>query len=282
MANEPADDEELAGVFSADRDDRGGKEPAPAETVDTGTPRDEAGRFAAKSQPEPDPVAQAQPEPDASQPDPNANRHVPLSELLSERKQRQEKERLLIEAEARAQAYREQLAQQPRQQPVQQPQQQQYEVPDPYTDPEGYVQYHLHQQAVAQRDQVLDAYEDSVRTKHGDAVVDAALQAARQTGVIQHLVNTRNPWKELMRWHKDATQRAEIGEDLEAYKKRIKEEAVAEALASLKAGGSGQQQPTRFPGTLATATATGSQGAALTDEAAMADVFGSSRRNRRQ
>lgn len=297
MTNESADDNALADMFSTDREDRGGKEPVqsePAPVETTGSNRDERGRFAAKSEPiaevKPDPLATPPPQEAANVPgdveppvtDPNTNRHVPLSELLSARKKGQESERLRIEAEARAQAYEKMLQQQSVQSRAAPPQAQQQAVPDPYADPEGYVQFHIQQLEHKQRITTLNLYEERVRDKHGDQVVNEAMQAAEQAGIVDRLRNQENPWASLIRWHVDHKQRTEIGGDLDAFKKRIADEAVAQALANLKAGNTtaGTPQPQQFPGSLAAATATGKQGAHLTDEAAMTSIFASDRKRK--
>lgn len=290
--NGSADDDALGDVFGSDREDRGGKEPAPAAPPesDTGLARDERGRFAAKSQEPPaegqQPPAETQEaQPPAQQdppPDPNANRHVPLSELLAERKKRQELERLQIEADARAKAYYEQLqTQQQRHVPPPQPQQQ-IEPPDPFTDPEGYFR-HVQQQFQTQLiNQRLDTSELLARRHYGAQVVDEAFQAAQQAGVTGHFIREPDPYGALVEWHKKQKVLAEVGDDPGAYRKRLEEEVRQKVLEELKAGGAQGQQQQRFPGTLANATATGAQGAVLTDETMMQDIYGSERRNRRR
>lgn len=295
MANEPADDTALLeDVFGSDREGRGGKEPA-EQTSDQ--LRDERGRFSGRAEtpaPETPPEAQnveaaqqpkqeAQPQAPEPPPDQNANRHVPLSELMAERKNRQEFERRLMEREAEAKALA-QLVQQLQRVPQAQTQQPppQEQVPDAFTDPQGFIQYEMSKVQQQQREAILDLYEDRVREKFGDQKVDAALQLALQTGADLQLRKMANPWSSLMMWHRDFQARQEIGNDFEAFKKRVSEEAVAKALEGLKQGNVPAAHQQRFPGTLAGATATGTQGATLTDEAAMADVFGSDRRQRRR
>lgn len=269
------EDNVLDGVF--DRE-------TPQETVvdtpntDGKSNRDELGRFTAKSPPEP--AEQAQPEPapiePQAQPDPNASRHVPLSELLSERKQRQEKERLYIEAEARAKAYEQMLQRQPQQhQP--QPQQQQVEAPDPYTDPQGWAQHFQNQLVQQQRAEMLFLYEDRVREKHGSDKVDAAFQAAQAAGMLEQIKSYRDPWTALMAWNQQQTVQKEVGGDLEAYRKKVEEEVRQKVLAELKAGGANGQPAPKFPGSLANATGQGEQGAHLTIEAAVDGIFASGR-----
>lgn len=256
-----------------------------AENTDAGRLRDERGRFAAKTEAEQQAQAPQEQAPleQQAQPDPNANRHVPLSELLSERKQRQEKERLHIEAEARAKAYEaqiQQLMQQPRQQYQPQPQEQQVEVPDPYTDPQGWAQ---HLQGQFQK-QMLDNRAAISRAaavrQFGAEAVQQALSSVPNDVANRFYVNSADPFGDLMDWHKEQQVRKEVGTDLEAYKKKLEEEVRQKVLAELKAGGANGQPAPKFPGSLATATGQGEQGAHLTEEAAMGSIFASGRNRR--
>lgn len=282
MTEGSGDDDVFDGVF-----DREVQPETPVETPNTetpsGQPRDEHGRFAPKAPPQQEAQAEVQPQAEAPpqpQPDPNANRHVPLSELLAERKKRQEIERLHIEADARAKVL-EQLAQrQPQQQP--QPQvPQQVEEPDPYTDPQGWAQFQRNQVTEMIRQNRAAMSQRFAVAQYGAEAVQAALAS-----VPNHIANgfyetSADPFGDLMEWHKEQQVRKEVGTDLEGYRKKIEEEVRQKVLAELKAGGAnGQPQPT-FPGTLAAATATGAQGGHLTEEAAMGSIFASGR-NRRQ
>lgn len=272
-----ADDAVLDDVFSSERD-RGGNSAPPEVTA---------------SEPKAEP--QAQPKPDAAPTqetqtqDPETGRMVPLSELLAERKKGKEKaseaERRAIAAEERARIFEQQL-QAPRQQP--QPQRQQAPIPDPVTDPENYARY-VH--STAQQTvfiERLNASEDRARDKHGDTAVDDALKAAEAAGLLQQgafiQANPRHPFGALMDWHKRQQVLSVVGDDPEAYRKRIEEEARAKVLEELKAGNgpAAQGKPQVFPGTLAANTATGPQGGHLSDEAAMGTVFGSDRPSRRR
>lgn len=267
----------LDGVF-----DRG----TPQETVDTTQnteserARDERGRFAPKSEPEPQAQAQSEPAPIEQQPqapDPNANRHVPLSELLSERKQRQEKERLYMEAEARAKAYEQMLQRQPQPQYQPQPQPQAEPPPDFFTDPEAAFNHRIQTVQQQYTNMLLNQSEVMARDKFGDEPVDAALKAAQQAGVAHTFMNTPHPWGELVKWHKRQQTLQVVGDDPDAYRKKIEEEVRQKVLAELKAGGANGQPAQKFPGSLATATGQGEQGAHLTEEAAMGSIFASGR-----
>ena len=287
MTDVSADDDDLAGVFSSEREDRGGKEPASEPTpVETGQPRGERGRFVAKpseeQQPPVDQQQAAQLEQQQSPPDPNANRLVPLNELKSERSKRQEEARLRAEAETRARVYEQQiqqLMQQPRH--VQPPQpQQQIEPPDPIADPEGYFRHIQKQFDDRLLDRTLHLSEAAARRHFGNQVVDEAFQAAQRSGVTGQFLHAPDPYGALVEWHKRETALAKYGADPEAYEKQLEQKIRQQVLEELKAGGAQGQQPQRFPGTLANATATGVQGAVITDEAMMGDVYGSDRRNR--
>lgn len=284
MIEGSGDDDVLDGVF--DRE-------TPQETVvdtentEAARARDEKGRFAPKSEPEPQAQAQAEPEPTpqlSSTEDPRSGHMVPVAELTGTRTKLQgritELERLHIEAEARAKAYEQMLQRQP-QQPQYQPQQFQTEAPDFYTDPEAALNHRIQPVQKSIMDMFLNNSENLARDRHGDEVVDAALQAANAVGAGREFVNTRHPYGELVKWHKRQQTLQVVGDDPDAYRTKIEAEVRAKVLAELKAGGAGAAAQPRIPGTLATATGQGEQGAHLTEEAAMGSIF-SSARNRKQ
>jgi hypothetical protein len=273
-----ADDNVLDDVFSSERD-RGGKSAPP-----------EAAAAEPKVEPQAQPQAEPQPTQETQAQDPETGRMVPLSELLQERKKSksklEEESRARIAAEERAKLYEQQLQQFSRPQ-AQQPQRQQVRIPDPVTDPENYARYV--QQSTEQRliEQSLNFSERMARREHGTKTVDEALQAATQAGLVAsgHFLQTApdDPWAAMVEWHKQQKVLAEVGADPEAYRKKIEDEARAKVLEELKAGNgpAAQGQPQRFPGTLGDATATGKQGAHLTDEAVMSAVFSTDRDRRK-
>ena len=128
---------------------------------------------------------------------------------------------------------------------------------------------------------MLNQSEVMARDKFGDEIVDTALKAAQAAGVAASFRDQPHPWGELVKWHKRQQTLQVVGDDPDAYRTKIEAEVRAKVLAELKAGGAGAAAPTRIPGTLATATGQGEQGAHLTVEAAMGDIF-SSGRNRKQ
>lgn len=273
------DDKVLDDVFASGRD-RG---------ADTAAPEPEPKAEATEEAPAP---ADAKSDAEAEQPDsqrqyrdPETGRFVPLHELKTERTKRQEEARLREEAETRARTLEQQLQQlfsravQPQQQAQHQPQQ--VQAPDPYTDPEGYQQYvYAQAQRVAQNER-LHMSETLAIEKHGQKVVDDAFEAAQLRGVIGHFTAQRHPYGALVEWHKRQSRLDAIGDDFDGYESRIRAEERQKVLNEMKSGGS-KSAPTRFPGTLADSTPSGGQGPILTDDAMMADVFGSDRRSRRR
>ena len=281
MTNEPIgsgdDDSLLEDVFSSDRD-RGGKD-APSGDDDQSTAQ-------APPQQEADAETDGQEveEPSSERP----SHMVPLKELRSEREKRQAMEKRLEEIErenerreAEWQRRISDLTTRITQPPVQH--QQPQPPPDPYTDPEGYTEYRM--SAVQQQfeNRLLDYSETAARRAFGNDTVDAAFQAAQAQGLIQQraFLGKPDPWGAMVEWHKQYRAQQEVGTDLEAFKKRIAEEAVQKALAELKAGG-GQGKAQKFPGTLADQTATGDQGVLpQSDEAMAAEIFDTDRRAKR-
>jgi hypothetical protein len=267
-----ADDAVLDDVFSSDRD-RG----ANAETPPTAEP-------AAPPVPREQPQTEVQTDLEDAIKAVDQSRMVPLAELIAERKkfrgQHSELERRAIEAEARAKAY-EQFA--PRQQ---QPPPRQVQAPDPFVDPQGYAHHVASEAAQLLETERLHNSEERARDKFGDAEVTEAFEAAKKAGLIErrHFIqaNPRHPWGELMTWWKQQKVLQTVGDDPDAYEKKV-EERVRQRLAeeAAKAGQPAAVAPTRFPGTLADATATGQQGTHLTPEAAMKSVFSSDRDRRK-
>lgn len=259
---EKADDaskEVTSNVFASDRD-RGGNDAPPV---------------ADKAPAEVSPVATPEPSSDN-----NPDRHVPLRELLAERSKFKDQingiqTRFDEEMRKRDLELAEMRGRFSQQAP--QRRQEQLPPPDPLEDPRGafdYLAQNLTARQLNDRNELSRRYAE--RTLGKDVVAEAIKQAP--TELCNHLYATSpDPWGDLVEWHKEQKARAEVGTDLDAFKKRIADEAVSKALAGLKQGNGGQQQ---FPGTLAAATAAGQQGSHLSQMTPTADVFGSDRRNR--
>lgn len=283
----------LDDVFSSSRD-RGADSAAPEHVEEAPAPEVKAEAVEPKAETE---VADAEIDAQPQGRDPKTGRFVPVSELISERNKYRskvdEEARLRMQAEERAKFYESQFQAVQRQQQQPPPRQEAprpIELPDPFTDPQGYAAA-VHAQALEKAQSIAlnekcNTSEMLAREKHGDDLVNQALDAATRAGIAPRFVQAPNPYGDMVRWFKQAQALQRIGHDPDAYEKSIRDKLREEILAELKAGKltttgrPAAPQPQRFPGTLADATASGAQGAVLTDEAMMADVFGSGRRSR--
>lgn len=273
-------------VFGSERD-RDGEEAQPSTTeIPAAAP-------AAAPAVAPDPDAAREAAEEAA----NAGRTVPLNELLGERKKLNGKltaaEQRAIKAEAERDALKALVgdgkrptasASPPAAEPAAKP-----KVPDAVLEPEAFAEYVANANAADIADLRLDRSEERVRDKHGDELVDKALAAATQAGLVASGafldVNPKHPWHAMVDWYLDASKTgavlSEVGEDMAAFKKRIADEAVAKALADLKAGRTpGQTDDVEHPGTLADATAAGKSGGHMTTAAAMQSVFATDRKRK--
>lgn len=245
-------------------------------------PRDEQGKWTAEQQasqpeaqpvqPEPTPQQVAQPAPtEAPEARDQTGRMIPLPELLNERQKRQEAERRAIEHEAQLRLLQQQMAQS-QAQPQQHAQQQQ--LPDLYEDPQGFVRGMQSQMQFAMREQISNLSESNAVHRYGAETVKKAQEWAIQNGAASHFFwNARDPYGEAVEAYRKAEALNRIGPDPDAYEKRLRDEVRAQVLAELKAGNATQQPKPQFPGSLASATATGAQGAVLTPQAAADAVF---------
>lgn len=133
------------------------------------------------------------------------------------------------------------------QQPPQEPQQ----PPDFFADPDAAVQHALRpvlQQLGAMTE--LTSRQFAVRD-HGLDAVNAAYDAMDKRFVsdpsvrseYQRIMNSGDPWGELCKWHKRDRAMAEIGNDPDKYREKLK----AELLAELQQGNGQQQQAQEAP-----------------------------------
>lgn len=107
--------------------------------------------------------------------------------------------------------------------------------PDLYAEPERFQQ-HI-EQAVAQRVSNVEAEmsERFARSQFGSETVDAAFEAAQAQGATSQFIGKKDPWGELVKWHKAQTALAEIGNDPAAYRARVESEIRAKLLAEMTA-----------------------------------------------
>lgn len=202
-----------------------------------------------------EPTPQPQPQVPAQAPAPNGNGHmVPLSELLDTRHRAQAAEAKAQEVAARLESIQRHLEAQQRPQP---------QPIDPVADPEGAfrvlaqqnaaLQQQMHDQAMHQR---ANTSEMMARQKHGDALVDAARDAAVKAGLGTHFLTKQNPYGDgadgVVGWYRGQQAAKEIG-DPTTYRERIKAEILAE-LRGQPVPAQTASVPQNIPPSLSTAT----------------------------
>lgn len=221
-------------------------EPAPAPAPQPATEQPLPPDVADQYPPLPLPVAAEPAVTPAPEPAAPPQQHmVPLAELIETRKRAQ-----FAEESARREAQRaDQLEAMRRQQAQPQPQVQ--PVIDPEVDPAGAfnaLRAEMHQNLLVQNLNVSERY---ARDKYGDAVVDAATNAALESGYNQAFLRQADPYKATVEWYQGQQVRSEIGADPVAYRAKVEAEVRAKVLAEMRAG---TPPPSNLPPSLSTAT----------------------------
>jgi hypothetical protein len=272
-----------------------------------GRPRDEQGRFVSKPQDtEVAPIQQQAPETAVTPPDDNAAQ-VPSWRLREVNEQRTAAERRAEEASRQSYAFQQQLADMQRQlaefkapkaQPV-----------DFFENPEGALAQRVEpiQQGFERQisDLKLNMSRELAVIKFNEQAVSEMEKAvaeamARNDPDMQTLAaqmrNAQFPALKAMEWHQQAKLRSEVGNDLSAYKAKLKAELLEDpefrAAAVAKATGQAQQaaaQPgtrpnIQLPPSLNKATGAGLNNSDPTEESDMSDrgLFRHAMGNRRR
>lgn len=233
-------------------DDVFGTQPAQQEQVPQGETQ-------AEQQP-PEQSAQPQPgEQGAAPPAADTTRHVPLEALEAERKGRQDWKEKAIRAEAELEQFRNQQRQAQQQQPQ---------------DPVQTLQTLI----VNER---FNISEDLVRQTHQDVdeVVGVFMEAAKQNPALAAQMHAhRSPWKFAYDEGKRLKFASEIGNDPEAYRKKVRAEIEAELrgqTGSQPSSSPQSQQPAAqpLPQSLAGARSAGARGNTFTGPTPMESIF---------
>lgn len=176
-------------------------------------------------------------------PDTAKHRDVPITALLDEREKRQ-----------RAEARLEQLEAQQRQWQQQQRRAEPPKVPDALDDPQGFQSFLMNQQLATIDQHEAQISERFARKEYGSEVVDAALAAAQQQGVVGHFTTGIDRWERMAKWHQAQQVMAEIGDDPVAYRERVRAESEEQARAKLEAENPRPKPP---PPSMASASSSG-------------------------
>ncbi len=239
-------------------------------------PRDEHGRFAPKAGDAPAPTAEPAPA-TAPPPEPDGG-HIPAWRLREEAENRRA-------AEAKLQQYERELEQLRRNPPKPAEPPKPQEVPDPLLDPVAF-QAHMRnewQEALkAQAGDISLRYARRANPERFDKAYAEALNAS--TVDRARIRDAPDPGDELLAWYAERERTTIVGNDLDAYNKKVREEALKDpeflkqalAFARLSVvpstNGSRQPAPVRLPPSLNSmspsgAAPTGDDDADLSDEA---------------
>jgi hypothetical protein len=145
---------------------------------------------------------------------------IPSWRLREIREERDAVTARLAAAEAR-------LAQQPTPK-VEAPKVEKAARPDPLLDPDGYaaaIRQELREEALNdRREESLLKARESNQPEFDEAY--AAAQKAVDPALKARMQSARDPGKVLLEWHRENKNRAEVGTDLNAYKAKLREEAL--------------------------------------------------------
>jgi hypothetical protein len=201
--------------------------------------------------PAPNPEPESQPQPDAStdpQPSPEP-KMVPVAALEEERAKRRKYTDELADTRKELENFRNQFqgfmqAFQAPQRPQQQPQQ----PPDFFDDPNAFVQ-HTARHEVEPISQEFQAYKESMSHRmaikeYGEEAVGAAYQAMdrhiaelsrTQPQLVEQLkrqlLQSPDPYADIVAWHKKQQALEEIGSDPQAFREKLRRELLEELKA---------------------------------------------------
>ena len=157
-------------------------------------------------------------------------------------------------------------------------------LPDPFLDPEGYAaEVERRAELRAMNTRWLDQ-EETAKDKFGEEVVEAAFAALSEAAksdpsLAVKVRGARNPWVEIVNWHKKQQAQAEIGDDPAAFRERIREEERKKLLAeqngeSPTPSNPSAPAPLRIPQSLAsTPSAAGRSSMPFTGPDKLGDIF---------
>lgn len=274
---QPVDDTLMSELFGSDRDRTRAPNPEPEAQAPIPPPA-EAQQPSQSGTPPP----ASTDDDDAEPTEAHRGQSISLYEHLQDRRKRKGQIRELTEQNRQMQAQMavmQNFFAQMQQNGFPQPQRQQQQrpepkpVPDMWTDPEGWGNHVMEQAtqriAASERNQLnreLNRSERRATATHGQEAIQAAKQWARQGGFLSSFTDYDDPYEELMGAFNHARTLHEIGGDLTSYRRRVQEEILQqlrEGKLSLNqvqgqpnamvpnGAQPHQQQPQRFPGTIA-------------------------------
>lgn len=239
------------------------------EVADDGQPRDEQGRFASRSK-DAEPGAEEPPQQPEQHQEKTGDGMVPswrLREIREAREaaqreaERERQERSRVEAELNAARFQMQQWQQRQAQPPQ-------EIPDPLADPTGYDRHVSFVLDNKLKEMEANFSFRLAHVQHGDtfekAYSDLLSRVQRgDIGLRNQILSSGDPGASLVSWYKREQTIARVGDDPEAYRSKVLEDAlndeaflakVVEKIKGKPAQGSNSRNITKLPPSLNRAT----------------------------
>ncbi len=111
-------------------------------------------------------------------------------------------------------------------------------LPDVIDDPNGYAQTLQSQFQHQLQNERLNMSEAISREKHGDDVINAAMEAIKASGdqaTHQQILANPMPYEALVKWHKQQQFQQQVGSDPEAFMAKERERIKAEVMAEIEA-----------------------------------------------
>lgn len=110
--------------------------------------------------------------------------------------------------------------------------QNQPKMPDVFENPEGFTGAVMQRIQRVEANAIAEISERMARSAAGDQTVDAALEAAQSAGVVDQFRGRKDPWGDLVKWHKGQRALAEIGDDPAAYAERVRAQIMQEVASA--------------------------------------------------
>lgn len=107
-------------------------------------------------------------------------------------------------------------------------------LPDVLENPEGFVSSIEARVSQATANAQYNVSEAMAREAHGDDLVNEAFQAASEQNLLGQFKQSRHPYGDLVKWHKQQQLAAEI-QDPDTYREQVRKEVEAEVKAKLQA-----------------------------------------------
>ena len=108
-------------------------------------------------------------------------------------------------------------------------------VPDMFEEPEKFQQYMSRQLSNVRQSTIADVSEAMAVESYGAEEVEAAFEAVKASGEAQRFLQSRHPYGDMVKWHRQQKVFQEIGDDPDAYRAKIVEETRKQVQAEIAA-----------------------------------------------